>query len=167
MCTSLRVLNSRRAWTFFECEFSLVELYQVLTVNREEEVPRASGREGEKWPLWRMPQHSVLHKPALENKLSNQVITYCGFRFQSLTNMEEGKNPPSTFPAIKSHLKAAEKNWQALVKFPAQSHRLTKKKVLKEAGEWGTAGRGLYLYRNKDKNYIQLFSETRQARYPK
>ena len=41
--------------------------------------------------------------------------------------MEEGKNPPSTFPAIRSHFEAGEKT-EALVKFPAQSHRLTKKK---------------------------------------
>lgn len=67
--------------------------------------------------------------------------------------MEEGKNPPSTFPAIRSHLEAGEKT-EALVKFPAQSHRLTKKAVLKEAR---AGGRGPYLYRNKDKNYIQLF----------
>ena len=40
--------------------------------------------------------------------------------------MEEGKNPPSTFPAIRSHFEAGEKT-EALVKFPAQSHRLTEK----------------------------------------
>lgn len=51
--------------------------------------------------------------------------------------MEEGKNPPSTFPAIRSHFEAGEKT-EALVKFPAQSHRLTKKKtVLKEARAGG------------------------------
>lgn len=73
MCTTLRVKNScetRSLWRGAQfCEFYLQELNQIYMRKMWEKSPPslAQGREME--PFWNAPEHSVLNKDCLQEKL--------------------------------------------------------------------------------------------------
>lgn len=132
MCTNLRAKtfqspNHGSGGLLLFCEFSLHKFHQVLPVKIREKFPSVSGKRREKErnlkELWNKLEHSVLLSKVCPQEKLFKETNLLGV-FQSLT-LEEGKYPTQA-PCSHPVPPKSWGDWEVLVKFTVQGHRLTK-----------------------------------------
>lgn len=105
------------------------KIYQVLTVEIREESSHASDGERGKEPFWNTPEHSVLNKTCLQEKLIYQsLICWVSNLSLNLPGRREIPNPSQPLLAILSCSGGkVGRDWETLLKFTVQGHRLTER----------------------------------------